>query len=79
MVLVILSYFVVYGDMVLVIYDFCFCVGFSIFLFYFYFVYFIILLVYREMRDFEYCVKKYKVSWDRYCERVKYRICFFVY
>lgn len=46
---------------------------------YFYPVYFTILLVHREMRDSEHCAQKYKASWDRYCERVKYRICPLVY
>lgn len=76
---VILSYFVVCGVMAPVLHDFCPCVGSSTPLPYFYPVYFTILLVHREMRDSEHCAKKYKASWDRYCERVKYRICPLVY
>lgn len=46
---------------------------------YFYPVYFAILLIHREYRDAEHCQKKYKASWDRYCERVKYRIFPYIY
>ncbi|XP_041353370.1 delta(14)-sterol reductase LBR-like isoform X2 [Gigantopelta aegis] len=41
---------------------------------YFYPIYFLILLVHRERRDGNECKKKYGSSWDRYCQRVKYRI-----
>ncbi|XP_041353367.1 delta(14)-sterol reductase TM7SF2-like [Gigantopelta aegis] len=46
---------------------------------YFYPVYFLILLVHRERRDSKESQKKYGSSWDRYCQRVKYRIfpCFY--
>lgn len=53
--------------------------GFSTPVVYFYPVYFTILLIHREYRDAEQCQKKYKASWDRYCERVKYRIFPFIY
>ena len=48
--------------------------GFSTPIVWFYPVYFTILLIHRQLRDEETCSKKYKASWDRYCERVKYRI-----
>lgn len=41
---------------------------------YFYPLYFLVLLIHRERRDNEQCQQKYGASWDRYCERVKYRI-----
>ncbi|XP_071079689.1 delta(14)-sterol reductase TM7SF2-like isoform X2 [Haliotis cracherodii] len=46
---------------------------------YFYPVYFAILLVHRERRDGAQCQKKYGSSWNRYCERVPYRIIPYVY
>lgn len=48
--------------------------GFKAILPYFYPIYFIILLIHRERRDDALCRKKYGASWDRYCEKVKYRI-----
>lgn len=53
--------------------------GFSHVLPYFYPIYFFILLVHRERRDDAQCRQKYGASWDRYCERVKYRIIPYVY
>lgn len=41
---------------------------------YFYVLYFGILLVHREMRDEEKCVRKYGADWKRYRAIVKYRI-----
>ena len=41
---------------------------------YFYIVYFGVLLVHREMRDEEKCRRKYGKDWDRYCEKVRWRI-----
>ncbi|OAP58067.1 hypothetical protein AYL99_07157 [Fonsecaea erecta] len=41
---------------------------------YFYVIYFGVLLVHREMRDEEKCRKKYGKDWDRYCQRVRWRI-----
>lgn len=45
----------------------------------FYPVYFAILLVHRERRDHHFCKKKYGEDWDRYCERVRWRIVPFLY
>jgi len=41
---------------------------------YFYIVYFGILLIHREMRDEEKCIRKYGDDWKRYREIVRYRI-----
>lgn len=41
---------------------------------YFYFIYFAPLLIDRERRDDRECKKKYGEDWDRYCEKVPYRI-----
>ena len=40
----------------------------------FYPVYFAILLAHRERRDHHFCSMKYGPDWDRYCERVPWRI-----
>ncbi|XP_025091880.1 lamin-B receptor-like isoform X2 [Pomacea canaliculata] len=53
--------------------------GFNHILPYFYPIYFFILLVHRERRDAELCRRKYGACWDRYCERVQYRIIPYVY
>lgn len=41
---------------------------------YFYIVYFGVLLVHREMRDEEKCRRKYGNDWQRYCDKVRWRI-----
>ncbi len=41
---------------------------------YFYPVYFTILLIHRERRDNYHCRQKYGKDWDRYCEKVPWRI-----
>jgi len=41
---------------------------------YFYPLYFTILLVHRERRDFNRCGSKYGKDWQRYCQRVRWRI-----
>ena len=46
---------------------------------YFYLLYFAVLLIHREMRDEEKCKRKYGGDWDKYCERVPYRIVPYVY
>ena len=46
---------------------------------YFYMLYFAILLVHRESRDEEKCKRKYGRDWERYCEKVPYRIIPYVY
>ncbi|KAK7103881.1 delta(14)-sterol reductase TM7SF2-like [Littorina saxatilis] len=53
--------------------------GFGHILPYFYPIYFFILLVHRERRDDAHCKQKYGASWERYCERVRYRIIPYVY
>ena len=41
---------------------------------YFYPIYFAGLLIHRERRDHFLCSRKYGADWDRYCERVRWRI-----
>lgn len=53
--------------------------GFKHILPYFYVIYFTVLLVHREARDERQCRKKYGVAWDKYCQRVPYRIFPYVY
>lgn len=53
--------------------------GFNHILPYFYVIYFTVLLVHREARDERQCQKKYGVAWDKYCQRVPYRIVPYVY
>lgn len=48
--------------------------GFGAVVPYYYPIYFTILLVHRERRDHELCRKKYGADWERYCERVPWRI-----
>ncbi|KAK5095947.1 erg24, C-14 sterol reductase [Lithohypha guttulata] len=48
--------------------------GWGIIFTYFYIVYFGVLLVHREMRDEEKCRRKYGKDWDRYCEKVRWKI-----
>ncbi|NXJ60329.1 LBR protein, partial [Rostratula benghalensis] len=53
--------------------------GFNHILPYFYVIYFICLLVHREARDEHHCKQKYGLAWERYCQRVPYRIVPYVY
>jgi len=41
---------------------------------YFYMLYFAILLIHREGRDEAKCKRKYGKDWERYCEKVRWRI-----
>ncbi|EME49191.1 sterol reductase-like protein [Dothistroma septosporum NZE10] len=41
---------------------------------YFFMLYFAILLIHREMRDDQKCRRKYGKDWEKYCEKVPYRI-----
>ena len=61
------------GDLMMAL-AWCLPVGFSHVAPYFYFIYFAPLLLDRERRDHRVCKKKYGDDWDRYCERVPYRI-----
>ncbi|XP_014675302.1 PREDICTED: delta(14)-sterol reductase-like [Priapulus caudatus] len=45
----------------------------------FYPIYFAVLLVHRAIRDEHACRQKYGDAWDRYCEKVKYRIVPYVF
>ncbi|RUS80561.1 hypothetical protein EGW08_011701 [Elysia chlorotica] len=53
--------------------------GFGHIFTYFYPLYFLVLLIHRERRDNEQCAAKYGASWERYCQRVKYRIFPYIY
>uniref|UniRef100_A0A452TRL2 Delta(14)-sterol reductase TM7SF2 n=1 Tax=Ursus maritimus TaxID=29073 RepID=A0A452TRL2_URSMA len=46
---------------------------------YFYVLYFTALLVHREARDEQQCLRKYGLAWREYCRRVPYRILPYVY
>ncbi|XP_064407807.1 delta(14)-sterol reductase TM7SF2 [Latimeria chalumnae] len=46
---------------------------------YFYVIYFTVLLIHREARDEEQCLRKYGLSWQQYCKRVPYRIFPYLY
>ena len=48
--------------------------GFGMIFTYFYIVYFGVLLVHRELRDEEKCRRKYGQDWDKYCEKVRWKI-----
>ncbi|XP_044289931.1 delta(14)-sterol reductase LBR isoform X2 [Varanus komodoensis] len=53
--------------------------GFNHILPYFYVIYFIGLLIHREARDERQCKKKYGIAWEKYCQRVPYRIFPYIY
>ncbi|OBS64325.1 hypothetical protein A6R68_07136 [Neotoma lepida] len=53
--------------------------GFTHLLPYFYVIYFTMLLVHREARDEQQCKRKYGLAWEKYCQRVPYRILPYVY
>lgn len=53
--------------------------GFNHLLPYFYVIYFTMLLVHREARDEHQCKRKYGLAWEKYCQRVPYRILPYVY
>lgn len=48
--------------------------GWGMLITYFYVIYFAILLIHREMRDEEKCMRKYGKDWDEYKKRVRWRI-----
>ncbi|XP_037698657.1 delta(14)-sterol reductase LBR-like isoform X2 [Choloepus didactylus] len=53
--------------------------GFNHILPYFYVIYFTMLLIHREVRDEYHCKKKYGLAWEKYCQRVPYRIFPYIY
>lgn len=57
----------------------CCLTGFNHILPYFYVIYFIGLLIHREARDERQCKKKYGLAWEKYCQRVPYRIFPYIY
>lgn len=48
--------------------------GWGMLISYFYVIYFAILLIHREMRDEEKCMRKYGKDWDEYKKKVPWRI-----
>ncbi|KAI9679755.1 MAG: erg24, C-14 sterol reductase [Caeruleum heppii] len=48
--------------------------GWGMIITYFYVLYFVVLLVHREMRDEEKCLRKYGQDWKEYCKQVRWRI-----
>ncbi len=48
--------------------------GWGMIITYFYIVYFAVLLIHREMRDEEKCMRKYGKDWDEYKKKVPWRI-----
>ncbi len=66
------------GDMMMAL-AWCMACGFGSVVPYFYVIYFVPLLIDRERRDHAMCQRKYGDDWDRYCEKVPYRIIPFVY
>lgn len=66
------------GDLTMAL-SWCLACGFGSVVPYFYFLYFAPLLLNRERRDHAMCQRKYGADWDRYCEKVRYRIVPFVY
>ncbi|OWZ74451.1 hypothetical protein AYX14_00098 [Cryptococcus neoformans] len=67
-----------FGDWLIAL-GWCLPTGFNTPLTYFYLVYFVILLLHRQKRDEEACKLKYGKDWDRYCEKVPYKIIPYVY
>ncbi|XP_029448948.1 delta(14)-sterol reductase [Rhinatrema bivittatum] len=53
--------------------------GFNHILPYFYVIYFTCLLIHREARDERQCKKKYGLAWQKYCQRVRFRIFPYIY
>ena len=66
------------GDMMMA-FAWCLACGFGSLVPYFYVLYFVPLLLDRERRDHAMCQRKYGDDWDRYCEKVPYRIIPLVY
>ncbi len=66
------------GDMMMAL-AWCLACGLGSVVPYFYVIYFVPLLLDRERRDHAMCQRKYGDDWDRYCEKVPYRIIPFVY
>lgn len=58
---------------------FCSCAGFDTPLPYFYPLSLLFLLAHRASRDSRKCQQKFGAAWDRYCQRVKYRIVPYIY
>jgi delta14-sterol reductase/lamin-B receptor len=66
------------GDLMMAL-AWCLACGLSHLVPFFYFLYFAPLLIDRERRDDAHCARKYGADWERYRERVPYRIVPFIY
>ena len=53
--------------------------GWGMLITYFYLLYFAVLLVHREMRDDEKCLRKYGKDWEEYKRKVPYRLVPYIY
>jgi len=67
-----------FGDLLMGLSWSLYC-GFGSVVPYFYPIYFLVLLVHRQLRDDSHCRQKHGAAWDRYCEKVKYKIIPYVY
>lgn len=61
------------GDLMMAL-SWCLPCGFDNVLPYFYFIYFAVLLIHRQLRDEDNCLKKYGDDWKRYCNIVRWRL-----
>eukprot|EP00055_Hartaetosiga_balthica_P008769 m.33658 g.33658 ORF g.33658 m.33658 type:complete len:424 (+) comp6464_c0_seq1:74-1345(+) len=66
------------GDLIMAL-AWCLPCGFTSPFPYYYVIYFTILLIHRERRDDHKCRLKYGKDWERYCEKVPYRIFPYLY
>jgi len=66
------------GDLTMAL-SWCLACGVGSIVPYFYVLYFAPLLINRERRDHALCHGKYGEDWDRYCQRVPYRIIPYIY
>ncbi|XP_053315584.1 delta(14)-sterol reductase LBR isoform X2 [Spea bombifrons] len=66
------------GDLIMA-WTWCLPCGFTHILPYFYGIFLTGLLIHREIRDETLCRMKYGPDWDKYCERVPYRIIPYIY
>lgn len=66
------------GDLMMAL-SWCLACGFGSIVPYFYFIYFAPLLIDRERRDHALCKGKYGDDWDRYCQKVPYRMIPYIY
>ncbi|MEE6473757.1 hypothetical protein FKM82_010161 [Ascaphus truei] len=66
------------GDLIMAV-AWCLPCGFNHILPYFYGIFLTCLLIHREARDEHQCKIKYGLDWEKYCQRVPYRILPYIY